>query len=79
MRSLFVYMLGLSLSLFGTLPYARPLQNSVSGNPTSYQPKIIPALLLPAIYIVTVLVGRWLVKIPPVQYPMPNSQATNGH
>lgn len=71
---LFVYMFGLSLSLFGTLPDTVPLQFSLSGDPGNYQPKIIAALVLPVIYLIVLLAVRWLVKISPAQYAMPNSQ-----
>jgi len=67
-------LLGLSIGLFGTLPDALPIHFNLSGDPDSYQATLIAALLLPVIYIVILLVARWLVNISPAQYAMPNSQ-----
>lgn len=71
---LIIYMLALSISLFSTLPDTLPLHYSLSGEPGNYQPKLIMVLLLPAIYIIIVLALRWLIKISPAQYAMPNSK-----
>ena len=46
---LIVYMLGLSTSLFGTLPDTLPTHFNLSGDPDNYQPELIAALLLPLI------------------------------
>lgn len=71
---LFIYMLGLSLSLFGSLPDTVPLQFNLAGDPDNYQPKIVAVLVLPVIYIIVLLAVRGLVSISPAQYAMPNSK-----
>lgn len=70
---LVLYMLGLSMVLFSSLPDTLPVQFSLSGSPNNFQPKLIVALMMPGLHIAMLIGIRILVKISPAQYAMPNT------